>query len=240
MSITYCSLYAKKEKILLAESTTTESFHSRIKSLLNSILNDKEILNIIEIEGENIVTFLKSKKVVFICVSKSSHGHERPQRFIESFATMCVKEFGTVDQIIPEGGANHLCHQLKLNIKFNKHLDNYDTGVYSNKQLISEMNKDLQDIKHDLSQGIKKMVGNNDELEQMLVISKNITVKAEEYKEEAKVLEVQTRCFKPWMGITLIIMLVLLIVYFIFSLYLCGSLTVFCERKKLIRPDYYL
>jgi hypothetical protein len=236
MSITYCSLYSKKDKVLLAESTSNDSFHSRVKNLLASIVSDKEILNFKEIEGENLVTSLKTKKIIFICVSKEPYERNRPKRFMESFAGMVIKIYGNVDNIIPETGCNHLCLQNNLSLNFNQHLDSFDTGVYKDRNVINEMNKDLSDIKQDLSQNIKKLLSNSEDLDQMLLVSKKISSNAVEYREEAKVLEMETRCFKPWMGIVLVILLVLFMVYIIFSLYLCGSFTVFCERKKIARP----
>jgi hypothetical protein len=238
MSITYCSIYSKKEKVLLAESTSNDSFHNRVKNLFSSIVSDKEILNFREIEGNYLVTSLKTKKVIFVCVSKEPYEKNRPKRFMESFAGMVIKIFGNVDSIVPESGCSHLCLQSNLSLNFNQHIESYDTGVYKDRNVINEMNKDLSDIKHDLSQNIKKLMANSDDLDQMLLVSKKISSNAVEYREEAKVLEMETRCFKPWMGILLIILLVLLMVYVIFSLYLCGSLTVFCERKKIVKSFY--
>lgn len=239
MSIIYCSIYANKEKLILAESTTCESFHVRIKRLLSSILSDKETLSSREIEGGHLVVALKTKKIIFMCVSKGSHSNDRIQRFLKSFIELINKQFGTLDSVIQEPLKN-LCLQKQLNTNLNKLLESYDTGVYKDKAMIDEINKDLSDIKQDLSKGIRNMVNSAGDLDELLLISQNLNIQAVEYKEDAVILEKETRCFKPWMGITLIVILVIIIVYIIFSLYLCGSLTLFCERKKSVNPAEYL
>lgn len=230
MSIKYCSLIAKVEKVVLVESTVTESYDYRIKPLVPTILK-KNVCDIIEIEGDMLVTYLRTKKVIFICVSESKHGDERPRRFIEQFAAMVIKEFDGIDNILPTDGVGKLALQAKLDLKFNNLLANFDTGMYKNKDLISGMNKDLEDIKHDIGDSIKKIVGDKDNLDEMLLTSKKIVAKAEEYKDDAHILEKETRCLKPWMIYLMIIFIVLITVYTCFSFYLCGNLSLFCERK---------
>jgi hypothetical protein len=231
MSITYCSLIAKSEKILLAESTMSESFDSRIKGLIGTILK-KNVCDTIEIEGENLVTYLRTKKVIFCCVAPTKHGEERPRRFIEQFAGMVIKEFESIDNIVPQGNFGKLALQAKLEVKFNTFLGSFDTGMYKNKDIIIGMSKDLDEMKQAMGISIKKMVNNKDELEEMLIVSKKITHKAEEYKEGAKELEYETRCIKPWMVYLLVVIVVLFIVYTAFALYYCGAMTLFCEKKK--------
>ena len=73
MSITYCSLVAISSHILLSESTKSESYNKRIKNLFSKIFK-KNICDTIEIEGNQIVTFLRTKKILFICVSDIKQG----------------------------------------------------------------------------------------------------------------------------------------------------------------------
>jgi hypothetical protein len=231
MSITYCSVIARSEKILLAESTRSESFNNRIKSLHSQIIK-KNICDTIEIENGQRVTFLKTKIIIFTCVSPTKSGEDRPRRFIEQFAAMVIKDSGGVDNVIPTDSVGKLCLQSKFDVKLNKLIEDFDTGIYGNKELINGINDDLDEIKHEMGKNIQNMVANQTELDEMLLVSKNINLKAAEYREDAKTLERETRCCKPWMMILLIVILVSFIVYCIFAIYLCGSLSVSCERKK--------
>jgi hypothetical protein len=231
MSILYCSVIAKNEKILLAESTVTESFNNRLKSLYNQIIK-KNICDTIEIENGQLVTFLKTKKIIFTCISPVKYGEDRPRRFIEQFAAMIIKDSGGVEMIIPNEKISKLCLQSKFDEKLNKLIQDFDTGMYGSKELINEMQNDMNDIKQEMGKNIKKMVANQTELDEMLLVSQKIKTKAKDYKEDAKTLERETRCCKPWMIIFSIIILVSFIVYSIFVLYLCGSLSVTCEKKN--------
>ena len=234
MSITYCSIIAKSEKILLAESSTSESFDTRIKTLLPTILKNN-VLDVIEIENDNIVTYLRTKKIIFICVSKKDYGEERPRRFIENFASNVIKEFGNLDSIIPPDGlVSKLCLNNRLNAIFNSLVESYDTGAQINKSksVVKSINRELDEIKHDMRDNIKKIVNNNNDLEDLLLTTQKINDKAKEYRENAKELEKETRCCKPWMIIVSVVFLVLALVYTIFAIYLCGSMTVFCDRKS--------
>ena len=149
---------------------------------------------------------------------------------------MVIKDSGGVDTIIPTDSVGKLCLQSKFDIKLNKIIEDFDTGIYGNKELINGMNEDLDEIKHEMGKNIKNMVANQTELDEMLLVSKNINLKAVEYRDDAKTLERNTRCCKPWMIILLIVILASFIVYCIFAIYLCGSLSVSCERKK--APPY--
>jgi hypothetical protein len=232
MSIIYCSVIAKNEKILLTESTTSESFNNRIKSLYNQIIK-KNVCDTIEIENGQLVTFLKTKKIIFTCISPVKYGEERPRKFIEQFAAMIIKDSGGVENIIPKDQVSKLCLQSKFDLQINKLIKDYDTGMYGSKEIIDEAQNDLNDIKHEMGKNIKKMVANQTELDEMLLVSQKIKTKAKEYKEDANTLERQTRFCKPWMIICLIVILISIIVYFIFALYLCGNLSVTCERRKI-------
>ncbi len=234
MSITYCSLIAISSHILLSESTKSESYNKRIKNLFSKILK-KNICDTIEIEGDQIVTFLRTKKILFICVSDIKQGEERPRRFIEKLATMVIKEFDGIDNIIPLEHVNHLCLHTKLESKLNHILEDYETGLYTNKEHITNINKDLEEMKQNMNSNIKKLVSNTNELDELLIITKKINDKAHDYKENAKELELQTRCIKPWMVILFIVIMVSFVVYTIFALYLCGNMSLFCEKKKFPR-----
>lgn len=226
MTITYCSLIGKADKVLLAQSTLSDSYDIRIKNLTNTI-NKGQVSDIIEIENDQLVTYLRTKKVIFICVSPSKHGDERPRRFLEQYISSMVQEFGSIDNILPKE-PKKLSLQTKLSLKMNSLIESFDTGMYKNKAMIRGMNDDLTEIKQDLSNNIKKLVKNGDNLDEMLLVSKKINIEAKEYKEGAEELEYETRCIKPWMMYTFIVVLVLIIVYTVFAISRCGNLSIFC------------
>jgi hypothetical protein len=238
--ILYCSLIAKNEKVFLAESTLCASYQIKIKTLFCTITkgNVSDVL-VLDSSNDLIVTYLRTKKIIFVCVSLSKDGEERPKRFMEQFVGLVVSDFGSLDNLIPqyESESNNntlssLCLQEKLESKLNLLIHNFDTGIYKNKEKLNEMNADLSEMKHNMSSNIKKIVGNNDDLQKLLLVSKNITNKSEEYKNNAKQLEYETKCIKPWMIYLAIILIVILIVYTICALYFCGNMWVICDRKK--------
>jgi len=233
MVITYCSIITKNEKILLAESTLSESFDPRIKTLLPNIIK-KNVYDHIEIEGKLQVTFLRTKKIIFICVSPTSEGDEKVRKFIEQFTSMIISEYESEDNIIPVGNFRRLALQNSLEKKINNFLTSYSTNIYTvhSKSKINEMSQDMEEMKNTLGAAVKKMCNNQEELDEMLLTSKKLVVKAEVYKEEAKEIEYETRCIKPWMLYTMIVLFVLFTVYTAFAVYLCGSLSIFCDRKE--------
>jgi hypothetical protein len=230
MSLDYCCLIAKKEKVIIAESNFKQASYSKlIMPTINTMIKGA-LLDFIELEDSKLITYFKAKRILFVCVSRGVDGKERPKRFMENFINLVNSEYGTIDNLFndfPKITRN--CANEKFETKFNKILDDFDTGLNS-RGMIGKIQSDLDEIKKDLNKNIKTMLDNNNDLDHLLLVSKNINKTAEEYKEDAKVLEYETRCIKPWMIYVLIILIVLGLVYLVFALARCGDLHIFCER----------
>ena len=239
MTIFYCSLYSRTNQILLCESTKTSSFHKRIKGLFSVILKNGQE-DTIEIENGELVTYLRTKKIIFICISNLSIGKQKPIRFIQNLAKGVIKDNNGLDMLTDKDSIKKMCLQEKYETFLNNFLDDYDTGINNNNELISNMTNDLNEMKKELNTTIMNVINNKEGLDELLLVSKDIKTNAKEYKQNAKELEVQTRCCKPWMIILSIVLLILFIVYTIFALYLCGSMSLFCEKKKAPIKYYFI
>jgi hypothetical protein len=226
MPITYCSLIAKNEKVLLCESTVNESMDRRVHLLIDHMVKGKSSDGI-EIENGYVVAYSRTKRLIFTCIALKDE-NTRIKRCMEQLVNEMIKEFGSFDQMIPKE-IHRLCLQSRTELKINKIIDDVNTSLYDNKGLITGMNSDMQEIKHDMQENIKNIVKNNEDLDQLLLTSQKIKSHAIDYKDNAHQLEVQTRCLKPWMVYVLISALVLLIVYTVFALVRCGSMSLFCE-----------
>jgi len=233
MTILYCSLITKEDRILLAESTKSDSYHSRVSNLLNTIFKSSKPSEKIEIEERNILTYLRTKTIVFIVIAKEGINDDRSMRFMKQFVALINSEFGSVDQVLPSDHKLIKKHfyQTKLEAKFVKLLENIETGMYSGKdrEMMKEMNNDLEEIKKDVNIAIKKTLENTEDLNELLITSKNIKLDAKVYKEDAKALEKETRCCKPWMIIVTVLFLLLIGTYITFAIVRCGNLNAFCD-----------
>lgn len=230
MSINYCCLLAKKEKILLAESTSYPSSWTRINLLLQSIIKNQAKSGQIEIENEQMLTYAKSKDLLFICRTTTNQGTERPSRFLEELINLLKAEFGNLDSII-NLATNTLCLQRRLGSKFDGLLKDFETNINTNKELFKEMTNELDEIKSTMNRNIKNMLKENDCLDELLIKSKKLEAEAVIMDAEAKELEQTTRCLKPWMAYTLIFLLVCAIIYVILALVRCGNLSISCNKE---------
>jgi hypothetical protein len=226
MPVSYCSIIAKHEKVLLAESTLHESMDWRVKKLCDTILHGKSSDGI-EIENNQILAYSRTKKVILICIAGKGE-QNKIKRFMEQLVGELIKEFGSLDGILTKD-VHRLCIQTRVELKLNKLINEINTGLYEGRDLIHGMTDDLVEIRHELHENINKVVKSNENLDELLITSKKIKIGAHEYKENAKELEVQTRCLKPWMVYMLISCLILFIVYTVFALIRCGSMSLFCD-----------
>lgn len=231
MSITYCCLISRSEKLLLAESSSKENYDKKVFKLFQTIMKEN-VNDIIEVDDNFILTYIRTKKIVFICLSHKYMGEDRPRRFIEHFVNLVINEYKSIDNVIPHNPNEQikLCLQKTLGEKLVTLLDSYDSSMYKNKQKINHLTNDMNEIKVNMNHQIKKMVHNNESLESLLATSQHLKKDANEYKQNAKELEKETRCFKPWMGYALIVIAIMLIVYAVFSLYHCGNLSIVCSN----------
>jgi hypothetical protein len=81
-----------------------------------------------------------------------------------------------------------------------------------------------------MNQNIKNMLKENDNLDELLIKSKKLESEAIVMSQEAKEMEMQTRCLRPWMAYSLIFLLVCSIIYVIFALVKCGGLKIICDK----------
>jgi len=239
MSVVYCGLFSRQGPILLAESTQTKSYSPRIMSLIGSMYKkeNNSPIGTIEIENEDRVTYCRTKKLIFACVSTVGYSDSNASRFLQDrFIPKVMTEFNKdTEQIInPKKGETltTLYHQSRLVKLFHTELDNNDTGLNKSSGVISKMDKDLNEIKTTLKQGIKSAMQDHENLEVLLKTTEKINAEAKEYKDNAEVLEYETRCIKPWMIITGIIILILAVAYIIISLIRCGNLNIFCVKAS--------
>lgn len=248
MPIVYCGLFSRQGQIVLAESTYTKSYSSRIGSLINSMYKKENTSPIgsIEIEDNEMVTYCRTKFLVFVCISpKDDDGEAKSKQFLqERLIPGIMNEFNRdTDSIVnpsKKGDAlTTLIHQSRLSKLLNTEVANTDTGIRKNPK-IKQLDESLNMIKSDLKETIGKQLQDNDNLESLLQTSEKISKEAVEYKENAKELEYQTRCIKPWMIITSVIIVVLIIVYIVFSLLRCGDLNIFCKNPKYTIEDIFM
>lgn len=231
MPILYCSLICKNDKILLAESKKSESFNKRIKSLFKKMLVGN-VGDVIEIEDEKIVTYLRTKHTIFICVSSNKTSSDRPKRFLKRFLEIIIAEFKSLENIIPKNtSVTKFILQERLENKLNSLIEEFDTEIVKSTETIINITKDMNDIKVNMNTNVKKIVENDNDLNELLVSSKKLNVNSTEFKNASKNLEKETRCIKPCVLYLLMVTIIMIIVYLIFGFYFCGSATIFCERK---------
>jgi len=221
--------------MLLAESTKGMTFELGIESIIPQIYQEETNLNKLNdviVDDDILVTYYAYPTILFVCVSKDQDGKDRPCRFIERMITTTLNLFDNkVDNIIG-GDVHRLCHQSSLSSLFNRLLSDTDTGIYVNKKAVKKIDMDLSYIKRDVNSTIQKLLADSEDLEVLKEKSSTINTKAREYEENAKELEYQTRCIKPWMWITGIVIVVLFIAYTIVALVRCGNMNAFCINPK--------
>jgi len=243
MPVIYCGLFYKQGPIVLAESTLTKSYSQRILNLIHSIYKgDSKTIDRIEIENDEIVIFCRLKTIVFICVSPSDEDKKTIGFMQNTFIPKIMTEFNkNIENITtPKEGEQitNLYHQNRLQKLLNTELDNLDTGILQNKTL-SKITKEMETIKNDLKTGIKNQLKETENLESLLVTSNKLNEQALEYKDNSEKLEYETRCIKPWMIITGIVILILFIVYVVISLWRCGNLNIFCSKPQYVINEAY-
>jgi hypothetical protein len=231
MSILYCAVIEKNNKLIVAESKNSESFNKRLQSLIKKMLVGN-VGDMIEIENEKMVTYLRTKHTIFVCVSSGKYSTDRPKRFLKKFLEMMIAEFKSMDNIIPQNVTiTKLILQERLEKKLNSLIEEFDSDLSKSTDTIIDMNKNLDDIKLNMNSNFKKLVSNENDMNELLLSSKKLNVTSSEFRTESRNLERETRCLKPWMIYVTSVFVISLIVYFIFSFYLCGSVSISCERK---------
>ena len=232
MSIIYCAVIEKTNKMIIAESKTQEPFYKRIKSLINKMLVGN-VGDVIEIEDEKLVTYIRTKHTIFVCVSYGKYTTDRSKRFLKKFLELMIAEFKSLDSIIPANVTiTKLFLQERLEMKLNTLIEEFDNDISKSMDNIIEINKDVNDIKLNMNLNFQRLASTDSNLNEMLISSKKLNETSAFLRAESKNLERETRCLKPWIMYLMGFIVIILIVYFIFSFYVCGSPSIFCERKS--------
>ena len=180
-----------------------------------------------------MVTYLRTKHTIFVCVSYGKYTSDRPKRLLKKFLELMIAEFKSLDNIIPANVTiTKLFLQERLEKKLNTLLEEFDNDIPKSMDNIIEINKGVNDIKLNMNSNINRLASNNSDLNEMLVSSKMLNETSALFRAESKILERETRCLKPWIIYLIGFIVIILIVYFIFSFYVCGSTSIFCERKS--------
>jgi hypothetical protein len=241
MNVEYACIMTKSDQLLLAQSTSFPSQEKRINKLLPTIMKG-DITNVMEIENDRDVVYVKTKKLIFICVSHKLIP-EKTKMFMEQFISSTIKEFSGLDNILNMPSSNRLCLQNRLGTKINDLIFEANNGVYKNKtkSMIYEMNSGMLEIKKELQTNIKRMTQNEVNLKELLLSSKKIQEDAEEHKQLAEEVVIATKnldpiplCTKSIRNCVIYIFIsavILFAVYTIFAIYRCGNMNLFCDKE---------
>jgi hypothetical protein len=229
MSILYSSLISNKERNKIAESSNGKMYRMQIKNVLPQIY-DSNINDRLECDG-NFITWFRTKGIIFLAISPKRIGEERPRTFIEILINKLVKISGK--DFIQDITAGNKIPEEDLVKLIDKQIEDFNTGLEDKALLVENIDKDVVEIKKDLKVAIKKVVENQNDLEEILVTSNKLKKDAKTYKNAAKELEEETRfCCKPIVikiTISFSILVVIALIYIIISLVRCGNLNIACS-----------
>ena len=99
----------------------------------------------------------------------------------------------------------------------------YESVLYTNKSLVKEMNNDLESIKADMNKMINHVIKDQEDLKDLELKAMLINNNAQDFSGNAKKLEYETRCMKPWMWVVFVIFLILLVAWICWCLTRCGQ-----------------
>ena len=236
MPIDYCCIIARKEYTLMAQSTTSSSSWNRIKPLLKKISENKTTAGKIEIENDLILSWAKSRHIIFMCRSPVGNGQEeRTERFLESLINLIKAEFGNLENIIDKNkGVTLLCLQSRLETKLDNLIQDYkpQDQLQRSKTDLNMISNDINELKNQMNINIKTILKDNNNLDELLIKSQKIDTKAIEMVKEVEKIEIETQCIKPWMIYSVIAFFVSGIIYIIFALVRCGNLNIICVNER--------
>lgn len=236
MSISYCLILGMKEKIPFAESSkSSNKYKLEIKSLYNEIFsnitNDQ-----LSIDNKNMFTFKKTKEIVILVVSEKNIDKTKPFTFLDYLKKKIELEHKSIKKLIENFKENktEFCLQEKLENIIEDSLKYFNSNYSESIKEITEINKNVVEIKEDLTNNIKKQIKNIDDLEKPLVTASKINDFAKEFKKKSDDTLDNTRCCcNRKMKIIYLCLgsLVLLFgIYIIISFSICGSLNAFCVK----------
>lgn len=233
MSILYCCLILNKEQIKIAESNSNSLFNMQIKSLLpqifKSTVNDR-----IEFDSY-LLTYTRSKEVIYICVSPKKVGDEKPRLFLESLIRkLNSKDIGLSEEIERRKESKTLGLIKKLQGPIDNQISYFNSGFEDRDQIL-EIQKDVDEIKREMRINTTKQVSGMAELkENLLKTTENLKGQAIDFQKNSNETKKWTRfCCKPiakkYLTISLII-LTLLLIYYIIAKIRCDSFNAFCSK----------
>ena len=217
MSISYCSVICKEENIMIAESTKCTSHWNKIKKLLDKI-NKGIFTNSFEIENDLMLSYVRTKTLIFIVISTSRINEDKINRIMTQLIEKLKNDFGGLDRIIENKHIFKLCMQDDISPKLDKIISDFDSKVNNNKEIFKDMQLDVDGIRMSLNKNIREMLKDNEDLQEMLIKSNSLEANANIYKAESREVKNATKCFKPWMAYSLIFVLICSILYLVFAL----------------------
>jgi len=230
MNVLYCAVIGIPDRLLLAETKNTEDYYEHLVSpLINKIIKSASVLDSYEIENQKFLNFVKHKnKIILLCVSNDHINSEKYKTFFIRFKDILVNTYGSIEKTYPEQPFD-LCLQEQLNPALEKFMKEYESIVYTNKNLLKDMNNDLDIIKADMNKMISNVMKNEDDLKDLELKAKLINNEAKVFQENAEVLEYETRCMKPWQWVLLAVFTVCFIAWVCWCETRCGHFIIpFC------------
>lgn len=226
MSILYCSLVLTKENIKVAQSSKGSFYDMQIRNNMTQIkegsVNDR--INF----DDKIITYTRSKEIIFIAISLAKYGENLGRRFIEHLINRIV-DLGNIKEMLSQVKLKELCLQTKLEPVIDECMSKFNSD---DNMRIREIQSDVDEIKLDLKKGLTNLRTNIEDLDELDKQAKKIKLLGKEVRDDAKKAKENSRCCKPWMVITIIIASVILglvLIYGVISLIRCGDLNIACR-----------
>lgn len=222
MSIHYCCLLTNSDNnILLAESTTKGiSEFLKLSIYFKDIKKGKATGKFLM--DKDSTHYLKCKNIIFIVITDLSIEEDKPERFLDYFVHTVLREFGQFENVTKVSGEIiKYQHQGKLVDKLNSLVKSFGTHLYNSKKKVVGIETEIAETKMYLKEGIKKALQNNEDLGELLLTTDNVLIGAEIYAKNAKDLKNSTKCCRPWIVVTIVI-ISLIAAYLIIALLRCG------------------
>jgi len=224
MNVVYCAVFGIPDRVLLAETINNQKYYENLVSpIINKIIKSNSIIDSYEIENEKFLNFVKHKhKIILLCISNDHINSEKYKTFFIRFKDILINAYGSIEKTYPSQ-PSELCLQETLNQPLEKFMKEYESVVYTNKNLIKNMNSDLDIIKADMNKMIHNVVKDVDDLKDLELKAMLINQEAQVFHENSQKLEYETRCMKPWMWVLLAISIILIIAWICWCETRCGQ-----------------
>ena len=105
----------------------------------------------------------------------------------------------------------------------------FDTGLNQSSKKIADINKDIDNAKNQINENMQKIVENENNLDELLIKSKELKQNSQVYKKESdEVLKASKSKTKLIILIITINILILIGLYFLIAFLRCRSVNLFC------------